>query len=235
MVKKIAVIGSSGFVGNAICEVIDKKSNYQCIRVTRNDDLKFSIKNADIIIHAANPSKRFWAEQNPEIDFQESVAKTSFIKENTAGKKIILISSISARTQLHTVYGRNRRACELIIGNEKNLIIRLGPLYGSKKFQGALFDILSNRTVFLSGDSEYAYAPIEYCGKKIISSLSSSGMMELGAFNSIKLSELARILGSTSHFQGDHDSQIPKDFQSDAPDAYDVIDFSRNLLAKGLM
>ena len=58
------------------------------------------------------PSKRFWAQQNPKKDFRETVEKTFNIVNDWKSSKIIQISSISARSQLDTVYGRHKAASE---------------------------------------------------------------------------------------------------------------------------
>ena len=130
--KSIAVIGSTGFVGSAIVKELEKRGTYKVLPVGRKDDAKSVIEQADYVIHTANPAARFFVKNNPEIDFKESVEKTLGFKKLSAQKKFILISSISARTQLDTVYGRNRRACECIVDGT-SLIIRLGPMFGGNK------------------------------------------------------------------------------------------------------
>ena len=90
----------------------------------------------------------------------ETVEKTALIKEYAGGKRLILVSSISARTQLDTTYGRNRRSCELIVNDLNSLIIRLGPMFGSGKSMGALSDLLSNSTVYVAASTKYAYVNV---------------------------------------------------------------------------
>ena len=95
------------------------------------------------------PSKRFWAKNNPELDYEETVNKTNFFIKNYNYKKFIHISSVSARCQLHTVYGANKKKSEDIVSkNSKNLILRLGPLYGKDLKKGVLVDMLESKTVF---------------------------------------------------------------------------------------
>ena len=50
------------------------------------------------------PSKRFWAKNNPELDYDETVRKTENIISDFKFNKIIHISSVSSRCQLHTVW-----------------------------------------------------------------------------------------------------------------------------------
>ena len=51
------------------------------------------------------PSKRFWAKNNPELDYAETVTKTKNILSDFKFEKIIHVSTVSARCQLNTVYG----------------------------------------------------------------------------------------------------------------------------------
>jgi len=231
--KKIAVIGSNGFVGSEISKQIEKLENFSLIPVIRGDDLKDAIESADIIIHSANPAKRFFAENNPEEDFFETVEKTANIKSLICNKPLILISSISARTQLDTTYGRHRRCCELIVDPEKSLIIRLGPMYGTDKSIGALNDIINNRKVYVASKTEYAFVNVEYNANKIATLASDShvkGIMEIGSKNGISLNSLKNILGSTSTFEGKDDTQIPISPPEDAPDVNEVISFAKSIM-----
>ena len=229
MKKSIAVIGSSGFVGSALIRELKNRGTFKVLPIGRNDDTNAIILKADYVIHTANPAARFFAKKNPEIDFNESVEKTFSLKKLAKKKKFILISSISARTQLDTVYGRNRRACECLMNEKENLIIRLGPMFGGNKEVGALHDILKNDPVFVSEKTKYAFVNVSYNAKKIIDLIDENGLIELGAKNAIELSELKNILGSSSEFSGDDDTQIAIDPQPDAPDVNEVIEFARKI------
>ena len=79
MGKNIAVLGSSGFVGSAICQEIVRRAHDNLICVTRSDDLENSIEGADIVIHCANSSKRFYANTHPQEDFVDTVEKMKTI------------------------------------------------------------------------------------------------------------------------------------------------------------
>jgi dTDP-4-dehydrorhamnose reductase len=231
----VVVIGAKGFVGTEVCKFINILKDYSLIKVARGDDIEDAISKSDVVIHAANPSKRFYAENNPEEDFEESVQKTRLIKKNVGNKKLILISSISARTELDTVYGRNRRECEKIVECKNTLIIRLGPMFGSGKNVGALNDLLCNNPVYVSGDTKYAYVNIKYNAQKIVSYINDStlnGYIELGSKEGISLTKLKKIIGSSSVFQGKDDTQIPIDPPKDAPDVMNVVNYVQTLIPK---
>jgi nucleoside-diphosphate-sugar epimerase len=225
--KIVAVIGAKGFVGEAICQEIKSRSDLELITISRGDNMKDLINMAEIIIHTSNPAKRFAAEKNPEIDFVETVQKTFDILQLCKNKKIVLISSLSVRTQLNTHYGRHRKACEMLINNGENLIIRLGPMYGGGRTQDSIHDILLNRTVYVSGKTQYAYVDVAYSAKKIIDLIDEKGIYEVGAKNGIKLDEIKDYLKSNCVFQGFDDTQIPIDPPNDAPDANEVLKFCK--------
>ena len=229
MKKSIAVIGSNGFVGNAICNEILTFENFNLIRITRDDDIKELIKLADIVIYSANNSKRYQAEKTPHLDFINTVEQAANIYSIVGNKKIILISTVSARVQLDSVYGRNRRSCELMLDHSKNLIVRLGPMYGDTNHKGALFDILKNKKVYVSENTKYAYVDVKYNAKKIVELLDETGIIEIGAKNSIELKYLKKILNSTSTFEGPDDTQILLNPQTDAPNSHNVINFAKKI------
>lgn len=223
----IAVIGAKGFVGRAICREIDTRPNLKSVPIIRGDDIGFLSTNAQIIIHAANPAKRFQAENNPRKDFEETVLKTFNITQICCNKKIILVSSISARTQLDKHYGKHRRACEVLVENTKNLIIRLGPMYGSERKEDTIHDLINNKKIYLCGSTKYAYISVEYAAKKIIDSLNLNGLREIGARNSISLQEIKSKLNSKSIFEGFVDNQVPIDPFEDAPFAEEIFEFCK--------
>jgi nucleoside-diphosphate-sugar epimerase len=228
----IAVIGAAGFVGSEVCREVSSRPGLQLIPVVRQDNLADKIKTADVVIHAGNPGKRFWAQNNPEADFRESVDKTHLIRTLLSpAQKLILISSMSARTQLDTVYGRHRRACEMLVDSPqaKALIIRLGPMFGGIKSEGPLYDILKNKPVFVSAESLYGYVPVSYNARKIIDLINHTGILEVGARDGISLADIKNQLGSTSTFQGIHDTQLAINPPPDAPSACDVIAHAKSL------
>ena len=155
------------------------------------------------------PSKRFWAKNNPELDYDETVTKTEKILSDFKFKKIIHISSLSSRCQLHTVYGKNKRKSEEIIEKTNDyLIVRLGSMYGKGLIKGVLIDMLNNKKVYLDGKSKYSFTDIGWNSKWIIENLNSkSKLVEIGSTDSVELEKLANMIKSTSEFEGEVDNQ----------------------------
>ena len=103
----VCVIGGDGFVGFSVCSELKKKTNF--VKITRDNYSNYKNKEFKIIINAAMPSKRFWAKNNPELDYAETVTKTKNILSDFKFDKIVHISSVSARCQFNTTYGKNKK------------------------------------------------------------------------------------------------------------------------------
>ena len=114
---------------------------------------------------------------------------------------------------------------------QKDLIIRLGPIYDFSMEKGALIDIVKGSKVFVSGDTKYAFTPLEWAGLEILNMKDETGMFEVGSRNYVVLKELRDILNSSSKFEGPLDDQVFPNAGEGCPDANDVIDFARGLMA----
>ena len=156
------------------------------------------------------PSKRFWARQNPELDHEETVTKTKNILLDFKFKKIIHISSVSARCQPNTVYGKNKKISEELIQKTKDyLIVRFAAMYGKGLTKGVLMDMANNRKVYINGESKYSFTDVSWNTKWIVDNLNSKEkLVEIGATDYIKLNQLAKLINSTSEFDGKIDDQI---------------------------
>lgn len=222
---RVAVLGAAGYVGAQICQALESSNNFELVKVFRGDKLVEKLKDVEVVIHAANPAKRFRAESDPAQDFVDTVDKTYQIIEHSFGKKLILISSLSCRTQLNINYGRNRRSCELLALQNQGVVIRLGPMFGGGRTQDTLHSILRGEEVFVARDTRYAYVSVSWAANKVVDLIDApSGIHEIGARNSVSLGELCDIFKSPSKFSGINDTQIPDCV--DGPDARFVIDYA---------
>lgn len=225
----IAIIGSKGYVGSALFEELLKSSKYEVVGVTRENYLEIKAQNFDIVINCAMPSGRFWAKNHPEEDFVETVKKTADLVYGWKFKKFIQISTVSARCQLDTVYGRNKAAAEKLCEFGDNLIVRLGALYSENMEKGVLVDMLKGSKVFVHGDSRYSFISLSFVASWIGSNLDRKGIVELGGKNAIALKDVAKHLGSDVEFEGDLNHQDIEGEEADLPDASDVLDFMDKL------
>ena len=232
MAKTIAVIGANGFVGSEICKAVDASNFYSSakhlVKISRNSPHKCYIDGSDIVIHSANPAGRYIAENYPAKDFDESVEKTAWFLKISKGKKFVLISSLSCRTQLDTNYGRNRRACELMVLKAGGTVIRLGPMFGGNRKKDMLHDILAGRDVHIGVDSRYAYVDVAWNAKQVVelAELITGAhlLIELGACNSVRLGDIRNYFGSNSKFLGadEHQEPDPNLLWNHGPNANDV-------------
>lgn len=222
---KIALIGCDGFVGLYIKKylLMTNNENYFFNRNNYHENINYSF---DVVINAAMPSKRFWAKNNPDLDYVETVEKTIKIVNNWKFKKIIHISTVSARCQLDTVYGLNKLKSEQVCTKAfEHLIIRLGPMYGENLTKGVLIDMIKNQEVFVDGQSKYSFTKIDWIGEWIVRNLDKKGTYEIGANDYIKLSDLAKKLNSKSKFSGSLDDQIILNCRDYPGSSIDVVTF----------
>ncbi len=227
---RIALLGSNGFVGSALLAELGSHPNLEISPVTRSNYASAQADGRyDILINAAMPSKRFAAASNPMQDFSESVEKTARLVNEWRWQKFVQISSISARAQRDTVYGRHKAAAEDVCSFGSNLIVRLGPMYDRSLTKGVLMDMLHDRRVYVSSDSEYGFAPLCWVAKSVVQNLGRAGILEIGARDGMRLSDVAKAISSASTFEGVRDDQVPLDPPSDAPPASAVIDFLTGL------
>ena len=217
----VAVFGASGFVGRSLSVALASKK-YKVVPVTRENYSQHIGKKYDVVINAAHPAARFWANKNPDLDFKETVQKTADIFYKCSFKKFVQISSVSARCQLDTVYGRHKLAAESICNSGDNSIIRLSSMFGKDLKKGVLINMLKGEKVFISGDSRYAFASMDFVVDHIASHLDSKGVVEVGAFNSVSMIDIAKHLNAKIEFEGDVDVQEIENPGSNFPDAKEV-------------
>lgn len=228
---KVAIFGYRGFFGSALHAAAEGRCGWEVSLVDRRnfEQTLSETSGFDVVINAAMPSARFWAENNPVRDFEETVAKTMKIAAAFPMSKFVQISTVSARLQLDTVYGRNKLAAECLLDPARHLIFRLGPLYGAALQKGVILDIVGDADVYVSGDTRYAFTPVDWLAGVVLDNLDLKGVHEIGAQGSVVLEEMARDLGSRSRFVGDKDDQVFETVHDGAPDASDVLEFARAL------
>ncbi|MEV6325388.1 hypothetical protein AB0M45_30065 [Nocardia sp. NPDC051787] len=228
MSMRVAVVGAAGYVGAALTEALGKRTRWEVVPVVRADhEHHRTAGRYDVLINAACPSKRFWAEHNPDVDHAETVDKTRLLRERWCWDRFVQISSISARTQLDTVYGRHRAEAEQLCSGADTFVVRLGPMYGGDYRKGVLADMAADRPVFASGRSRQSFAPVDWCAGWIAERLGDTGLREVGARTTVTLAEVRDAVGSRSEFAKDYvDDQFPVTATgSDWPEAAAVIDW----------
>ena len=233
--NRVILYGYKGFVGSEITKCF-KGTIYNVIGINRETFSKFSFAESegDVVIHCANSARRFYVNNNSQLDLNESTSRTKEILRRHPNSKKILISTISCRTEKDTSYGTNRLTAEDLWLKEGGMVIRLGPMYGGSRTKDTLNDIISNRHVFVARKTKYSYSHVEwnakYIRKIVEQKLFSNRIIEIGARNTISLQEIAEQFESTSTFSGKIDDQCPEGC-ADGPNAYDVIEYIEKRLS----
>lgn len=230
--KHIALIGAKGYIGSTLYKELSKYKTLKIEAVTRQNHSYWKKFKYDIVINSAMPSARFWAKNNPNEDFNETVRKTTDILYGWDYEKIIQISTISARTELNTVYGRHKAAAESLCNFGNNLIIRLTSTYSDTLKKGALIDILDGKKIYVSKKSRYSFASLEFICDWIARNLDKKGIREVGAKNSISLEEIVKYLNIRPTFEGQIDIQEVLNPLPEFPDAHEVLPFLKKLCLK---
>lgn len=223
--KHVALIGAKGYIGSTLYKELGKYKTLNVEAVTRQNYSYWKKLKYDIVINSAMPSARFWAKNNPDEDFNETVEKTADIVYGWNYEKIIQISTISARTELNTIYGRHKAAAETLCNFGNNLIIRLTATYSDTLKKGALIDILEGKKVYVNKKSRYSFASLEFVCSWIAKNLDKKGIIEVGAKNSITLEEIVKYLKLGVAFEGPIDVQRILNPLPEFPDAYEVLPF----------
>lgn len=229
---RIGLVGALGFVGSAIFHHLSQLAQYDCQPILRGDNFERKIREVDFVIYSANSAKRFFANSNPEIDRKETLEKTIMCLNASKNKPFLLISSLSCRTQLHTPYGINRKECENVVLEHGGSVVRLGPMFGFSRLHDVVHDICANRKVFVSKDSMQSFSSVDWNGAYIADNfVSLSGIVEIGARNSISLGALAAHVNSKSDFIGERDDQFPLNFEA-GPDVLEVLEFADQIMGE---
>tara|TARA_R110001583_G_scaffold4568_11_gene26206 strand:+ start:92 stop:796 length:705 start_codon:yes stop_codon:yes gene_type:complete len=227
--KSVAIIGSNGFVGKALCRA-SNKLGFKTIRVTRQnyDDLKHD--TYDYVINTAMPSKRFWSLNNPVEDCKETILKTADIFYKWKYNKFIQISSISATKQLNMPYGIHKRAAEIIVENNENtLIVRLGALYGSGLLKSALFDLVNKNHIYVDINSEYNYIDVDTAAEWIIKNIDKTGIKNVGAKDTISLLQISKGIWDNPSYEGRVEKLYFEENDEKMPSANEVLKYVGSL------
>lgn len=220
----IAVVGADGFVGSALMRALSRRAGLVVTGVTRSSYEEARGERFDVLINSAMPAARLWAKTHPHDDFVETVKKTADLVYDWQYEKFVQVSSVSARSQLDTVYGRHKAAAEQLCP-PSSLVARLGPLYGQGLKKGVLIDMLQGHVVYVDGDSRYAFVAVDFVAEWIASNLERTGVFDVMARTGIRLRDVATYIGSRVRFDGVPDHQEPEHPEQGLPEVGQVLAF----------
>ncbi len=201
---KVGVLGPKGFVGSSLVNYLNKKNNYKVFRIDRNFLENKSLKyNLDYLFHCANSGNKKKVNENYHGDIINSLNLINKVKKKLLFKKLILISTISARIE-NNPYGFNRRIIEEYTSKfiDNSLIIRLPVLLNLFQKRGILWDIINSKNIYISKKSLVNPISTLQMSRLVHSKLKHNGVIEIGSDKSISLEKIAEIINSKSHFEG---------------------------------
>lgn len=229
MAQRVAVVGAAGFFGTALTQALMRRS-CDVTAVTRASYGEARHGTYDVVINTAMPSRRFWARQHPEKDFAETVGKTAELLYHWTFDRFVQISTVSARCERDTVYGRHKATADVLCERPDALVVRLTALYGPAMSKGSIVDIAGGQPVYVDAESRYAFTPVEFAAEWVATHLDRTGLIEVGARDTVSLREVAEALGRTVPFSGPRENQTVESPDADWPSARAVIPFAASLM-----
>lgn len=231
--ERIALLGYRGFVGKKIFTKL-MEAGYEVIGISKETYQNFRDEPFDIVINAATPSKRYWALQNPIEDFEATVRLTADIVYNWKWKKLVQISTVSARCQLDHPYGINKLCAEVLVLNssKNNLVFRLGALFGDGLNKGVIFDMINQNPIYLTSDSKYNFISTDEAAEIIVKNLDKNGVIEAGARDQISLQEISTKFNMNTQFGDRYESQFTLNPEQNYPKAEKVFAFITKIIGE---
>ena len=151
--KNIALIGSTGSIGQEIFNKISKKDNVHVDTFTRKNIEGLLNSEFDIVICAAPSSGKLKTNlglDNSDKDIEKLCKVVKEVKTN----RFILISSQSAINEEDKPYGKvQKRVMDSVLSHHKNYTVYMvDTLYGPSLNKGFISDIITKQWSFLSDE-----------------------------------------------------------------------------------
>ena len=151
--KSIALIGSTGAIGQEIFDKISKKDNVHVDTFTRKNIGGLLNSEYDIVICAAPSSGKL--KTNLRLDNRDKdIEKLCKVIKEVKTERFILISSQSAINEEDKPYGKvQKRVLDSVLSHHKDHTVYLvDTLYGTSLNKGFISDIITKRWSFLSDE-----------------------------------------------------------------------------------
>ena len=151
--KNIALIGSTGAIGQEIFDKISKKDNVHVDTYTRKNIEDLLNSEYDIVICAAPSSGKL--KTNLGLDNRDKdIEKLCKVIKEVKTNRFILISSQSAINEEDKLYGKvQKRVLESILSHHKDYTVYMvDTLYGTSLNKGFISDIITKQWSFLSDE-----------------------------------------------------------------------------------
>ena len=174
MERTCMVLGGHGFAGSALVREA-RARGYQVTAVGRAEYDAAKGSRCHLLINAAGNSRKYLAQSDPPLDFDQSVASVLHSLLHFKANRYMLLSSVDvypgvadpARNREDrpidpariSPYGLHKHLAELLVRHHfpQALILRLGGMVGAGLWKGPVFDLLTGAPLRVHPDSTYAY------------------------------------------------------------------------------
>lgn len=233
MNKKAIILGGHGFLGSALSAEA-KKRGWEAIPVNRADYPQCAGMSCDVLINANGNSKKYLADQDPNLDFDLSVRSVSLSLHDFRPRLYIYLSSIDVYSNKNdpaanheesviaheklSPYGFNKFLAEQLVRRHARawLIMRLGGFVGPGLKKNSIYDMLKNKPIRVHPDSRYQYIDARAMAA-IAFQMAENGLQKtifnLAGDGTVSLREIAKLI------PGDPLSGAPLDMP---PEHYEV-------------
>ncbi len=209
----IYILGGDGFVGSAYVRYCQQNSiNY--VSINRNNYSQYIGTECDVFINANGNSKKYLAESDELYDFDASVRSVKSSLLDFDYELYIYLSACDVYANLsssaHTKedseidivgiskYGFHKFLSELCVkySSQKWLIFRMGGFVGPNLIKNPIFDIINNKSLWLSLDSRFQFMHTDSAAKIVFSIIDRTIVNEiynLAGSGVVKLSEISKL------------------------------------------
>lgn len=165
----IGVIGGHGFVGSGVCAAFEAEK-HDVRAISRENYDEMTGMHFDAIVNANGNSKKYLAEQDPQLDYEMSVESVSRSLADFRFETYVFISSGDVYSEADTGilcsetdeavdrslshYGSNKRAAEDLVksGSGRHLILRPSGFVGNGLKKNPIFDLLAGKGLWIHPD-----------------------------------------------------------------------------------
>jgi len=183
--KKIGMLGKNGFIGRTVLKELEQR---------------FPIVDGpcDILVNCAGFSIMYEARKNPAK--MQAVEDYTFERiSNVQFDYLIHLSTIYTVANPTDPYGRIKIAMEnrVLEKYPKAAVLRLGSILGEGLKKNVVFDLLHDKSLWVTSDSIYNYISTEEVSKIIMKLIEVpiEGIINIGASESISVKETAELMG----------------------------------------
>jgi len=224
-IRKIAILGANGMLGSDLVNYFSE--TFEVTGITRENYKENIDKNFDILINANGNSRRYWANQNPEADYEASVLSVKNSLNDFKFSQYIFISSSDIYpehgnpqknnedtvidTNLLEPYGLHKYQAEQLVNKLSSYtILRCSAMLGRNLKKGIIFDLKNNQSLFVTKESYLQFittAAVAEIIEYIILNNINKEIFNCGGVGHVTIEEIADLMTTPLNFQSNRQKQ----------------------------